>query len=119
MIDVLKSEKMREKIRLDVDEKIFLMNSKRKQASPFENVTRVNRKEIAARVKQLLNETKLSQKNKDTYTFYIWLEDGQIKTCKETAERFKIPVGTVRSRLFTARQELKKTIKKNSKPKTP
>ncbi len=115
MIEFNRSEKIRKRsISLDkINEDFLSIRIKKKKPDQFDQITNASRKEIAARVKQLLDKTRISQNIKNTFAFYTGLEDGKIKTYRETAAHFKIPIGSVKSRIAVARKSLKKTIKKS------
>ncbi len=114
MRDILKFEKNRENLHFEeVCEDFLSIYGDRRQLTPAENILKTNRKAILEKIKQYLDKTKLSQKTKDIFSY--WLNNGKTRTYNKTAAHFKIPLGTAQSRIFSARKALKKAIVKNSK----
>ncbi|MBN2067810.1 MAG: hypothetical protein JW744_05060 [Candidatus Diapherotrites archaeon] len=77
------------------------------------------------RTYELLGRIDIKPEIIETLVYYAGLEDGKIKTYGQTAKRFGIPIGTVKSRLANVRNAMgsvigfkrKKPVRKAKKKK--
>ena len=115
MRDLAASERLkRGKLFDDVASDFLSMIPSKLEPKPYAKLTAASEEAIRASVKKFLNRAVLPEKDKIIFAFYAGLEDGTVKSYKETAEHFGIPMGTVKSTIFSARKAFKESVRRKA-----